>query len=118
MIAENDLDWDKLGPRVGQYRALIAEEVKADTRKLSSYDDFERVTGRTTPAAATAKSARGPGGFGLRALGLQLGFQDLALGDVTGDVEHPRDLAGEGVEDGDGLGLEPAPLAVGVGAER
>lgn len=40
-IAEQWLDWAWLGPRVAQYRALIADEVRADTRKLSTYDAFE-----------------------------------------------------------------------------
>ncbi len=39
-IAENWLDWNKLGPVVKQYHDLIAEDVKADTRKLDSTEDF------------------------------------------------------------------------------
>ena len=35
-IAEKHLDWAVQGPRVRQWQALIAEEVKADTRKLYS----------------------------------------------------------------------------------
>jgi CotH kinase protein len=66
-IAEAGLDWKTLGPVVARYRALIADEVKADTRKLSSDDDFVRVTADTTPAAAAAKPARGPSAFSLRA---------------------------------------------------
>ena len=33
-IAQKHMDWKTLGPRVQQYQALIAEDVKADTRKL------------------------------------------------------------------------------------
>jgi hypothetical protein len=44
-IAEKWLDWDKLGPVIQQYQALIAEDVKADTRKLDSTEAFtENVT--------------------------------------------------------------------------
>jgi hypothetical protein len=39
-IAEKWLDWNKLGPIATQYHALIAEEVKADTRKLDSTEAF------------------------------------------------------------------------------
>jgi hypothetical protein len=35
-IAEKHLDWAVQGPRVRQWQALIAEDVKADTRKLYS----------------------------------------------------------------------------------
>jgi spore coat protein CotH len=40
-IAEKHLDWATLGPRVQQYQALIAEDVKADTRKLYSFEAFK-----------------------------------------------------------------------------
>lgn len=39
-IAENWLDWNRLGPIVTQYQTLIADDVKADTRKLDSYEAF------------------------------------------------------------------------------
>ncbi|MGE3803500.1 MAG: CotH kinase family protein [Gemmataceae bacterium] len=39
-----ELDWQKLGPVVKQYRDLIDKEVQADTRKLSSYDAFVQMT--------------------------------------------------------------------------
>ena len=41
-IAEEWLDWDKLGPIVARYRALIEAEIKADTRKLSSLGAFQK----------------------------------------------------------------------------
>jgi hypothetical protein len=44
-IAERWLDWRKLEPVVKQHQALIAADVKADTRKLDSYDAF--LTGAT-----------------------------------------------------------------------
>jgi spore coat protein CotH len=40
-IAQKWLDWNTLEPLVQQYQALIAEEVKADTRKLYSYERFQ-----------------------------------------------------------------------------
>ena len=39
-IAERGLDWSRLGPVVAKYQALIEAAVQADTRKLSTFDDF------------------------------------------------------------------------------
>jgi spore coat protein CotH len=39
-IAERRLDWQKLAPKLTEYRAVIDADVKADTRKLYSYDAF------------------------------------------------------------------------------
>jgi hypothetical protein len=47
-IAERWLDWNRVGPLVAQYQAVIAEEVKLDTRKLYSTADFQ--AGLTGPA--------------------------------------------------------------------
>lgn len=55
-IAEKHLDWSKLGPIAEKYHALIADEVKADTRKLESTEDFLK------GLAEDAKSGNGPGG--------------------------------------------------------
>lgn len=41
-IAGNWLDWNKLGPIAQKYHALIADDVKRDTRKLDSTEDFEK----------------------------------------------------------------------------
>jgi hypothetical protein len=43
-IAEKWLDWKTLGPQVAKYQALIVEDVKADTRKLYSFEAFEQQT--------------------------------------------------------------------------
>ena len=43
-LAEKSLDWNSLGPVVAQYRELIDQEVRRDTRKLSTYDAFARAT--------------------------------------------------------------------------
>ena len=39
-IADRHLDWAVMGPRARQFQALIAEHVKADTRKLYPTDAF------------------------------------------------------------------------------
>jgi len=57
-IAENWLDWNRLGPIATNYQTLIADEVKADTRKLDSFDAFQQgLAGDAAPAAGF----RGPG---------------------------------------------------------
>jgi hypothetical protein len=40
-IAQRWLDWSTLEPRLKKYQSLIAEDVKADTRKLYSYEGFQ-----------------------------------------------------------------------------
>lgn len=50
-LAAVSLHSDRLAPVIARYRALLAEEVAADTRKLSSLDAF---------LAATAPAADGP----------------------------------------------------------
>jgi hypothetical protein len=40
-IATKWLDWQTLGPRVAKYQALIAEDVKVDTRKLYTLEAFK-----------------------------------------------------------------------------
>jgi len=40
-IAQKWLDWERLGPIARRHHALIADDVKADTRKLYSTEDFE-----------------------------------------------------------------------------
>jgi hypothetical protein len=56
-IAENWLDWEKSGPLVLRYQALIEEAVKADTRKLFSTDEF--YAGIDGGQAAEERSLRG-----------------------------------------------------------
>ncbi len=48
-IAAKSLDWKNLGPVVAQYRALIEKEVEADTRKLESFEAFQRATADAPP---------------------------------------------------------------------
>jgi hypothetical protein len=44
-IAETSLDWTELGPDVAVLSSRIADDVKADTRKLSSWDEFASAVG-------------------------------------------------------------------------
>ncbi len=55
-ISEKWLDWGKLGPIAEKYHALIAEEVKLDTRKLSSFEAFQNGIGKDTEE----QGSRGP----------------------------------------------------------
>lgn len=41
-IAQEWLDWERLGPVAEAYRALIDAEIERDDKKLTSYDDFKR----------------------------------------------------------------------------
>jgi hypothetical protein len=53
-IADRWLDWKKLGPVATHYEALIEDLVKADTRKLSSFRDFQAGIREKNPAAGEA----------------------------------------------------------------
>lgn len=51
-IADDWLDWNKLQPLVNQYASLIDAEIKADTKKLSSYEAFQQtVSAESKPGA-------------------------------------------------------------------
>ncbi|MFO0935272.1 MAG: CotH kinase family protein [Gemmataceae bacterium] len=52
-IANEQFDWKKVGPVIAQYRKLIDESVKADTRKLYSYEAFVSSTADTPPSPGT-----------------------------------------------------------------
>ncbi len=62
-IAEKWLDWNRLGPLAQQYQSLIADDVKADTRKLDSFEDFQKSLTKDI-----AGKGGGPGGGGTMAL--------------------------------------------------
>ncbi len=49
-IAEDQLDWNRLGPVVASYRKLMEKEVALDTRKLESTEGFMRATADTAEA--------------------------------------------------------------------
>jgi hypothetical protein len=40
-VATKWLDWQRLGPVAEGYHSLIAADVKADTKKLDTYEAFE-----------------------------------------------------------------------------
>ena len=55
-IANEWLDWQKLQPVVNEYVTLIDSEIKADTKKLSSYDAFlQAVSASQRPPQAEAR---------------------------------------------------------------
>lgn len=58
-IADEWLDWKKLGPVVAQYRAMISDAVAADTRKLTSFDAFQKATADSPEAKAEGDRRRG-----------------------------------------------------------
>jgi hypothetical protein len=60
-MAEKWLDWNKLGPLAEQYHALIAEDVKADTRKIYSTETFLRSLVKSAESAASAGASDGEG---------------------------------------------------------
>jgi hypothetical protein len=66
-IAEEWLDWNKLGPVVAQYRALIEGEIAADTRKLSTTEAFLALTAPDAPEPKPAAEGQ-PGPRGAMAL--------------------------------------------------
>jgi len=55
-IATKWLDWDRLGPIARKYQALIDADVRADTRKLESYEAFRELLERDRETTG----ARGP----------------------------------------------------------
>jgi hypothetical protein len=58
-IAQESLTWTTLGPQIAQYRTLIDRDVKMDTRKLESYDDFVRVTADAAPNTRPSDARNG-----------------------------------------------------------
>ena len=62
-ITEDWLDWKKLSPIVERWRALIAEDVKADTRKmLSTKQFFDGIDKVLEEEQGGGRGFRGPGG--------------------------------------------------------
>ncbi len=59
-IAEESLDWKKLGPIVAGYRSLIEKEIEADTRKLSSFADFQKATADVVTKESNDKAESEP----------------------------------------------------------
>ena len=63
-IADKWLAWDKLGPVAERYQALIAEDVKADTKKLDTTEDFFK--GLTNDIPGSGVGPMGGGAMGLK----------------------------------------------------
>jgi hypothetical protein len=59
-IATHWLDWNNLGPLAEQYQALIAADIKADTRKLTSTEAF------TKGLTENVRDSGGPEAIGLK----------------------------------------------------
>lgn len=57
VIAEQDLDWKALAPVVAQAKSLIEDEIRADTRKLSTFEEFESAVS-TAAASDSAPRSR------------------------------------------------------------
>lgn len=70
-LAQNHLDWTKVGPFLEKNRALIDAEVKADTRKNSSYEAFAAsfalpaANQQSQPNGQGQPPMAGPGGPGM-----------------------------------------------------
>lgn len=54
-IAEDWLDWEKLGPVVARYRALIEKDIAEDTRKLTSTEAFHSTVADANPPEAAPR---------------------------------------------------------------
>jgi spore coat protein CotH len=80
-IATDWLDWQKLGPLATRYQALIAADVKADTRKLDSLEAFEQ--GLATDAKGERRGPGGGSGMSLKTFVQQRRAYLLALPEIA-----------------------------------
>lgn len=84
-LAETDLDWKHLGPVVASYRKLVEKEVAADTRKLSTTEEFLKLTAdEVSPALAEAQPREmrwGPGHSGMQLRGFADQRREFLLAD-------------------------------------
>ena len=58
-IADRELDWTALGPRVARYEALISQAVARDTRKLYSTEEFHAGLGTAAGNGAPVTTIKG-----------------------------------------------------------
>ncbi len=71
-VAETWLRWEKIGPIAQRYHDLIAADVRAETRKLASTEEFEKSLTQDTPASGGfgggfgGRGGRGGGGMSLK----------------------------------------------------
>jgi hypothetical protein len=84
-IAEESLDWKKLGPVVADFRKLIEKEVEADTRKLDPFEAFKR----NTDDSGTMGGGMGPGGPG-RGFGMGMNLRAFAEQRQKYLLGHPQ----------------------------
>jgi hypothetical protein len=57
-ISTKWLDWKTLGPLVEGYKTLIEADVKADTKRLETYEGFVQNTTGTSRSLKTFAAAR------------------------------------------------------------
>ncbi len=57
-IAEKDLNWANLGPKVARHRAVIADDVKRDTKKMTTNEDFDLGTANVESEGASIMPLR------------------------------------------------------------
>ena len=89
-LAEQSLDWNRLGPRVGEYRAMIEEAVEADTRKLSSFAAFQSATSPDAVPPPDAGAQPPPPGDGPPRAGGRASLRDFAQRRRAYLLEHPE----------------------------
>ncbi len=65
-LAEKSLAWEAFGPVVAQATAVIDEAVKAETRKLGSYDAFVAATRDAPPQSERSQARGGHGAMNLK----------------------------------------------------
>lgn len=65
-LAEQSLNWQSLGPFVAQQASLIDGEVKAETRKLGTYEAFVAATSETKPQSKEPELRGGHGAMNLK----------------------------------------------------
>ena len=57
-IAEKDLNWANLGPKVARNRAIISDDVKRDTKKMTTNEDFDLGTANVESEGASIMPLR------------------------------------------------------------
>jgi spore coat protein CotH len=57
-IAQKDLDWANLGPKIVRNRAVIEADVKRDTKKMSTFEDFDLGTANNPGEGASVMPFR------------------------------------------------------------
>lgn len=63
-LAETSLDWNRLGPFVASQAELIDSAVKAETRKLGTYEAFRAAVDTTHSSSSSTKPTEFHGGHG------------------------------------------------------